>query len=122
MTDPTAAVLAKIAAARGRVAQSREGDTSAIVAPVESPIDQFKKDIRLVFAMLRRGFLAPDEAQREFDQAIRVVQENLGDEQKMAGHFAHWRARAADVERDLARSERIKAEVRAERAKQRKAA
>ena len=121
MTDPTAAALAKIAAARGRASQSREGDASVTAAPVESPIDQFKKDIRLVFAMLRRGFLSSDEAQREFDQAIRVVQENLGDEQKMAEHFAHWRARAAEVERDIARSERIKAEVRAERAQQRKA-
>ena len=67
-----------------------------------------------------RGLEAADQYQ--FDQAIRVVQENLGDEQKMAEHFAHWRARAAEVERDIARSERIKAEVRAERAQQRKAA
>ena len=109
MTDPTAVALAKIAAARGRVAQSRGGDASAIAAPVESPIDQFKKDIRLVFAMLRRGFLSPDEAQCEFDRTILTVQESLGDEQKMAEHFAHWRARAAEVERDIARSDRIKA-------------
>lgn len=69
-----------------------------------------------------RGFLSPDEAQREFDRTIRTVQESLGDEQKMAEHFAHWRARAAEVERDIARSERIKAEVRAERVQQRRAA
>lgn len=121
MTDPIEAVLAKIAAARG-MAAAAGGGAVATTTPVESPIDQLKKDIRLVFAMLRRGFISPDEAQREFDQAIRVVQESLGDEQKMAEHFAHWRARAAEVERDIARSERIKAERRAERAQQRKAA
>lgn len=121
MTDPTAAVLAKIAAARGRVATAGV-DAGATPAPVESPIDQFKKDVRLVFAMLRRGFLSPDEAQCEFDRTILTVQESLGDEKKMAEHFAHWRARAAEVERDIARSDRIKAEVRAERAGRRKAA
>ncbi len=121
MTDPVAAALAKIAAARER-ATALGKDDGAKPAPAASQIDQLKKDIRMVFAMLRRGFLSPDEARHEFDSTIRAVQADLGVEQKMAEHFAHWRARAAQVECDLARSERIKAAVRAERAQQGRAA
>lgn len=114
MSDVAAAVLAKIAATRAKaVAAMADKPVPAAIDPVE----QFRKDIRLVFAFLRRGFLSPDEAQREFDREVNAVQGVLHDKERVAERFAYWRERAAEVERDLARSERIANDVREERRK-----
>ena len=86
-------------------------------------IAQFRADFKAVFANYRKtGELSEDESMQQYREAAQAVQEHMHDDDWMRGAAATFRRIREDQERDIARRERIKAEVRAERAQQRKAA
>lgn len=84
-------------------------------------LEQFRADFALVFRAERlHGHANEDEAAQMRAKAGLVVQEHMGDNAWMANAAAHFASMADTIRRDLARSERIRAEVRAD--KQRRAA
>lgn len=84
-------------------------------------MEQFRTDFALVYGMERPyGYVNEDEAKQMRARAGWVVQERMGDEEWMANTSAHFAQLADTIRRDIARSERIRAEVRAD--KQRRAA
>lgn len=84
-------------------------------------LEQFRADFALVFRTERlHGHASEDEAAQMRAQAGLAVQQHMGDADWMAGASAHFAQLADAIRRDLARSERIRAEVRAD--KQRRAA
>lgn len=82
-----------------------------------SNLDQFRKDFSLVWkAWIARS----EETDASYQAAGRVVKQHINDAGWMAGAAAHFARMADTIRRDIARSERIRAEVRAD--KQRRAA
>lgn len=85
-----------------------------------SDIGQFRADFTAVYAHWRDTG-EPDVGAREKSAAAAAVQAHMHNDDWMRGAAATFRRIREDQERDIARRERIKAEVRAERAQQRKA-
>lgn len=86
-----------------------------------SDITQFRADFTATYARWRDTG-EPDAGPREKAAAAAAVQAHVHDDDWMRGAAATFRQIREDQERDIARRERIKAERRAERAQQRKAA
>lgn len=80
-------------------------------------LDQFRADFALVW---KTWIAQTHETPESYQAAGKAVKQNLNDSDWMAGASAHFAQLADTIRRDLARSERIRAEVRAN--KQRRAA
>lgn len=75
-----------------------------------SSLEQFRKDFSLVWkTWIARG----EETQDRYEQAGRAVKEHIKEDDYMAGAMNHFAFLAGCIRRDQARSERIRAEMRA---------
>lgn len=77
-------------------------------------LEQFRVDFALVYRT-ERGYLNDEELAQAREQAGQYVREHMGDAQAMTEMTTLFRGMADAIRRDTARSERIRAEVRAER-------
>lgn len=82
-----------------------------------SDLDQFRADFALVWSAERRHLSAAELEQHQSDKdyAGQYVRRHLKDAQAMTEMTTLFRGMADAIRRDTARSERIRAEVRAER-------
>lgn len=77
-----------------------------------SDLDKFRKD----FALVWKWWISQrHETQEAYEYAGRVVKQNLKDAAFMRGAMNHFAFMADAIRRDLERSARIRAEVRAEK-------
>jgi hypothetical protein len=76
----------------------------------------FRADFKTVWKWYRHaGYLSQDEYEREYAESGQQVRTWLSDPNKLAPVIEAYRTKAAEIERDYARSVRIKAEIAAER-------
>lgn len=81
-------------------------------------LDQFRDDFDLVYRAERlHGHANEDEAAQQRRQAGLIVKERMADAGGMANAAVHFSEMADTIRRDIARSERIRAEMQAERRK-----
>jgi hypothetical protein len=106
----TDSISARLEALRARA-------QSPAALPAADPLDQLRQDMRTLFGFFRLGELSPLEARTQWNDAGSAIQHRLDDPDWMAGLYAHFRELAAGYEASVARSERIRAEVRAEKGK-----
>lgn len=81
-------------------------------------LTKFREDFNAIFRAERmNGHSSEDDAKRMRAEAGLAVQEHMGDEEWMRNAAEHFAGMAADIRGDLARSARIREEVRAEKAR-----
>lgn len=77
---------------------------------------QFRADFKAVFAQWRStGKLSEQEASEQYRDASAAVQEHMHDPGWMRCAASHFRSLAVAIQIDTDRSDRIRAEVRAEK-------
>lgn len=95
----------------------------ANVAGRAAGIEQFRADFKLVWQTERaHGRLTEAEHAEAYVEASTYVRERMHDTEWLRNTAADYARMADAIRRDLERAERIRAKVRAERHKQRKAA
>lgn len=77
-----------------------------------SDLDTFRRD----FALVWKTWIARNEETPEsYQEAGKAVKKNMQNVEWMRGAMSHFAQMADAIRRDLARSERIRAEMRAEK-------
>ena len=98
--------------------KSLRGVARADAQPAAAPeMDKFRADFKLVWQWrLRSGWFSLEEFGPIYDHAGRAVRDNSGDREWMACAMRDFAEQAADIRASIARSERIRDEVRREKA------